>query len=184
MKVYTKKGDQGTTSLLDGSKVKKFNLRLESYGTVDELNSHLGVLTSHLEGDDTLSNCKYDILHLQSFLFHLGSHLACSTEDMQKKLPPFEESLIQELEDKIDKMDKELPTLKNFILPGGHIGASQAHICRTLCRRAERLVVQLNEEKSLPIPAIAFLNRLSDYFFVLARYINFLKGIPCHEWKP
>jgi cob(I)alamin adenosyltransferase len=184
MKIYTKKGDKGETSLVDGSKVKKSTLRIETYGTVDELNSHLGILSSLLEGDEQLSIARYDVMHLQTYLFQMGSQLACVDEEMAQKLPQFKESLISELEDKIDKMDEKLPELKNFILPGGHPGASQAHVCRTICRRAERLCVKLDEEEKLRFPAVVFLNRLSDYFFVLARHINHQKGIPSHEWKP
>ena len=184
MKIYTKKGDQGKTSLVDGSKVTKSDLRLETYGTVDELNSHLGLLISTIESEEKLSTEVAELKDLQIWLFQLGSQLACADPEVSKNLPSIGAEQITKLEVKIDLWEKQLPALKNFILPGGHLGSSQAHICRTICRRAERSCVLFNQTAPFNFPAIAFLNRASDYFFVLARIINHKMSIPNIEWTP
>ena len=184
MKIYTKKGDQGQTSLVDGSKISKSNLRLETYGTVDELNSHLGMLISILNDEEKLGNTIAPLKELQIWLFQLGSQLSCADQEVSKKLPTISEEQILELEKQMDQWESELPQLKNFILPGGHLGSSQAHICRTVSRRAERVCVLFNEATPLNFPAIAFLNRVSDYFFVLARVINHRLKIASIEWTP
>lgn len=184
MKIYTKKGDKGSTSLVNGLKIQKSDLRLETYGTVDELNSHLGLLISMLK-NETLFNPEIKTLEdIQIWLFQLGSQLACSDEELSKTLPTITGEQIQSLEDHIDKMDQSLPPLKNFILPGGHVASSQTHICRTVSRRAERLCVNLDSQHPLNYPAIAFINRLSDYFYVLARSINHRLNVETLEWIP
>ena len=184
MKIYTKKGDEGQTSLVDGTRVSKSEIRIHCYGTVDELNSHLGILTSLLENEETFSIELQDLKKIQGLLFQLGSQLACASPEMAAKLPTISSSDITPLETLMDQWEKELPELKNFILPGGHLASSQAQVCRTLCRRAERNCVLLNDSQKLNFPAIAFLNRLSDYFFVLARVINHRMAIASPEWKP
>lgn len=182
MKIYTKKGDQGKTSLVDGTQVDKTNSRLNAYGTLDELNSHLGLLLSHWPSDPSLNKESEQIALIQSWLFQLGSQLACADSQMAEKLPTISQDEITVLEKAIDAWTEELPPLKNFILPGGHLAASQAHICRTVCRRAER---RCGDVKDLgELPAIPFLNRLSDYLFVLARVINFRLNISSTDWIP
>lgn len=198
MKIYTKKGDQGETSLVDGSKKSKSNLRLKTYGTLDELNSHIGLLISLLSVEQSNKNKgsvsvstvpdfseDFEFLkQVQVWLFHLGSQLACSDPKVSQKLPALTGDEINKIEYNIDSLEVSLPELKNFILPGGHQSSSQAHICRTVTRRAERLCVALNEEVKLGYPAISFLNRLSDYFFILARSINYRFNIKDTEWVP
>lgn len=184
MKVYTKKGDNGHTTLVDGTSIEKSNLRLDCYGTVDELNSHLGLLTSMLH---PLSRFEKDINFLQdqqNKLFNLGSQLACESEDILKKLPTITEVDVKKLESEIDQLTESLPQLRNFILPGGSPASAQAHICRTLCRKCERLCVELHQQSPLSYPAISYLNRLSDYLFTLARFINHELEITTLEWQP
>ncbi len=184
MKIYTKNGDQGQTTLVDGSPIAKSDARLKTYGTVDELNAHVGLLTSMLDNEANLKPIVSDLRELQNWLFQLGSQLACANAEMAKKLPTIEESQITRIETWIDQWDQELPSLKNFILPGGHLAASQAHVCRTVARRAERACVSLNDLSELSLPAVAFLNRVSDYFFVLSRLINHRMEVASIEWKP
>ena len=196
MKIYTKKGDQGKTSLVDGSKVAKNHLRLETYGSLDELNSHIGLLISLLSTEQSNQNEKSipdkstfsrDIEFLkqvQVWLFQLGSQLACNDSKTSENLPTLTEKEINTIEHSIDNLEASLPKLKNFILPGGHRASSQAHVCRTVNRRVERLCVALNEKTNLKYPAIAFLNRLSDYFFILARSMNHRLNIKNIEWIP
>ena len=181
MKVYTKKGDQGQTSLLGGTRVSKSHLRIESYGTVDELNSYLGLVRDHLTDDkETVDR----IISVQDHLFTMGSQLANDPEHSNFKAPSLEQSDIDLLEKWIDDMDEELEPMRNFILPGGNIAVSHSHIARCICRRAERSVVRLAEVSEVEAINISYLNRLSDYLFVLCRKIakeNSAKEIP---WKP
>ncbi len=165
MKIYTKTGDQGTTSLLGGTRVLKSNIRIEAYGTVDELNAHLGMLNDF----DIGPTLKSRILRIQHELFDIGAYLACETSPEKFHLPLIKEAHIQELELEIDQMEEELTPLRNFILPGGHPAVSQCHIARCVCRRAERNVIHLNEYQEVSILVIRYLNRLSDYLFVFAR---------------
>lgn len=184
MKIYTKTGDKGETSLVDGGRVKKTHPRVEAYGTVDELNSTLGICVSLLtEGKELSEKIQTKtLIKIQNDLFNLGSHLACSKTEVKAKLPTVNESDISLLEREMDQMTKELPPLKEFILPGGHPLSSNLHLARTICRRAERRVVDLAEEQS-ELLSIQFLNRLSDYLFVLARYVNFKAGLNDITWK-
>ncbi len=184
MKIYTKKGDKGQTTLVDGTPVAKSDGRLATYGTVDELNAHLGLLASMLENEAELKELKEQLIQMQNWLFQLGSQLACSNSEVAAKLPSIEQSQIQTMEMWIDQWDKELPELKNFILPGGHWGSAQAQVCRTVCRRAERLCVTLDEVVPFRYPAVSFLNRASDYFFVVARIINHKTNFATQVWKP
>lgn len=182
-KIYTKTGDQGKTRLVDGSCVEKFNPRVEAYGTVDELNSFLGQIVCQLKGIQILDELNKEIILTQNHLFRVGSLLACSDTELEKKLPSIEKSHAEFLENRIDQMTEELPELKNFILPGGHEVAAALHVARTLCRRAERRaaeVLNLTEESSNPV--LIYLNRLSDYFFVAARWVNLKMGVQDQLW--
>lgn len=183
MKIYTKQGDKGQTALVDGTRISKSEIRLQCYGTVDELNSNLGLLISLLNKEAAITPFVDELTLIQGWLFQLGSQLACSDIELAKKLPNIQEQDINRLENSMDQWDQELPALKNFILPGGHLASAQAHICRTVTRRAERLCVVLDQNENLDYPALTFLNRLSDYFFVLARLINLRTGFDSPEWK-
>ena len=175
MKIYTKKGDKGETSLLGGSKVKKDNIRLESYGTVDELNAFIG----HIHDQEISENHKAILLKIQNQLFNLGSILSFDGKKSQINLPKITKRNIQMLEAEIDKMEEKLAPLKDFILPSGHAISSLCHIARTVCRRAERRVVELQAKEKISSNCLEYLNRLSDYLFVLARGI--LKEKKCSE---
>lgn len=188
MKIYTKTGDLGTTHLVDGRECSKANLRVETYGTVDELNSVLGMTLSQLkiQPAEPLKALSEQIERIQNQLFNIGSHLACEKEEVRARLPAFEENWVMELEKSIDLMTEGLPPLVNFILPGGAASASCCHLARTTCRRAERMVVRLIEAgQSEPenLRALKYLNRLSDYLFVAARFINHSLGVPDQIWK-
>jgi cob(I)alamin adenosyltransferase len=181
-KIYTKTGDKGTTSLIGGTKVSKSHIRIETYGTVDELNSYLGLVSDHLTDEQT----KTVIKEVQDRLFTIGSSLACDPEkEPLMKLPDLKESDIVFLEKEIDKMNDELPVMKNFILPGGHVAVSTTHVARCVCRRTERLCVNMQEHELFIDPlVIKYINRLSDYLFVLARFIGYQLNIQEIAWKP
>lgn len=179
MKIYTKTGDLGETSLLGGIRVPKSNIRITSYGNVDELNSWIGLVNNVVVNERS----KETLCRVQNTLFTIGSHLA-SSEKSHFKLPELKEEEIALLEEEIDFMNETLPELQAFILPGGHVHVSYCHLARTVCRRAERSVVELHQtEKVAPI-IIAYLNRLSDYLFVLSRKIANDLGATEIEWKP
>jgi cob(I)alamin adenosyltransferase len=165
MKIYTKKGDKGETSLLGGTRVSKSNIRIESYGTIDELNSWLGLVRDQEMDIHT----KQILIHIQDRLFTLGSHLASDPKKSGIKIPDINEENITLLEEEIDKMNETLPEMKSFVLPGGHNTVSYCHIARCICRRAERCVVHLASEEKVEDIILKYLNRLSDYLFVLAR---------------
>lgn len=181
-RVYTKTGDKGSTALIGGARVAKDHIRIEAYGTVDELNSFLGVVTDQL-GDEEINEW---ILEIQDRLFTIGSSLATDPGKTPKmKLPDLHDSDIEWLEKKIDLMDDELPQMKSFILPGGHIAASHAHVARCVCRRAERLCVHMqNNDEFVAEDVLKYLNRLSDFLFVLARFIVFRNGGKEIPWRP
>ena len=180
MKIYTKTGDKGKTSLLGGTRVSKSHERINTYGTIDELNSFLG-LVSDLETEK--HRVKF-IRNIQSRLFTIGSSLAAETDRAKDFKPDLEESDIIELEEAIDTMNESLPRMKNFIIPGGHQLISSTHIARTVCRRAERLIINLSEAEDIEEIIIRYLNRLSDYLFVLARKQGQELGIEEIPWKP
>lgn len=189
MRIYTKTGDKGSTSLIGGTKVPKSHLRIESYGTVDELNAFVGLLGDQLNlaGDPSLFVDEVTLLReIQDRLFTIGSSLACDPEKEPKlKIPDLKEEDITILEGAIDRMDTVLPPMRSFLLPGGHIAVSTAHIARTVCRRAERTCVRLQEEQLHVEPiVIRYLNRLSDYFFQLSRYVAHVLNAPEIPWKP
>jgi cob(I)alamin adenosyltransferase len=182
LKIYTKTGDKGTTTLIGGTKVLKSDLRIEAYGTIDELNSYIGLCRDLLADESS----KKILREIQDRLFTIGSSLACDPEKETKmKIPDLKEDDIVLLEKEIDSMDGQLPELKNFILPGGHPTVSHIHIARCICRRAERNCVRLqnetSEESSL---IIKYLNRLSDYLFELSRYIAHQLNAEEITWKP
>lgn len=173
MKIYTKTGDTGTTALFGGKRVSKSDLRVDAYGTVDELNSHLGSLF-----EEDL------ILHIQDRLFTLGSMLATEPGNTKVKIPHLTEDDITTLEKGIDKMEEGLEPMKHFILPGGHQMVSFCHIARTVCRRAERLTVALNSIEPIDPLIIKYLNRLSDYLFVLSRSLTKKYNAKETPWIP
>lgn len=179
-KIYTKTGDKGQTSLIGGTRVPKHHLRIETYGTLDELNSHIG-LVRDVCPDAAAQNL---LNQIQNQLFTLGSHLATDPEHATMKLPDIDTDIISGMENAIDAMDSQLPPLKNFIIPGGHIYVSYCHIARCVCRRAERLAVHLSEETKVEAEVIILLNRLSDYLFTLARFISLKLQTPEIPWNP
>jgi cob(I)alamin adenosyltransferase len=179
MKIYTKKGDGGETSLFGGQKVKKSSSRIAAYGTVDELNSVLGVALSHPHSEETDTYLK----QLQNDLFVLGADLATPLSK-DTRIDRIHDDQVAFLEQSIDKMDEQLPPLKNFILPGGSEAGATLHLARTVCRRAERHAVECSTEEELSPLSITYLNRLSDFLFVLARFENHLNGTKETPWTP
>lgn len=180
MKIYTKTGDLGETSLLGGERLKKSNIQIESYGTVDELNSWIGLLRDQ-EMDEKYRN---QLIEIQDRLFTIGSLLATSLQGTKMKLPEISNGDIEYLEKNIDEMNEELPEMRSFVLPGGHTTVSYAHIARCVCRRAERLVVAMKEEGFEQQIVLTYLNRLSDYLFVLSRKLTQDLNAPEIPWKP
>jgi cob(I)alamin adenosyltransferase len=185
-KVYTRTGDQGKTSLIGGTRVSKAHLRLETYGTIDELNSVIGLVIATMTAPEPRYSLQGFLQRVQSDLFDIGSHLACEDESLRAKLPMIHEDHIGELEAKMDEFSESLPALKNFVLPGGSVAASHAHVARTVCRRAERLCVALSEtpEGHVEPLVIRYLNRLSDFLFVLARTLNWDSKTDEILWAP
>lgn len=181
MKIYTKTGDTGETSLFGGARVRKNSLRIESYGTVDELNAVLGIALTYVDNPEI----KVILVRLQNELFTLGSDLAAPLDKGNKGfvIPRVEEDMITTLERDIDDLTDKLPELRNFILPGGRRGASYLHFARTVCRRAERAVTALAEQDDIGGYIIKYINRLSDLLFVLARYENHVNGTPDIAWQ-
>ncbi|OFY65423.1 MAG: ATP:cob(I)alamin adenosyltransferase [Bacteroidetes bacterium RIFCSPLOWO2_02_FULL_36_8] len=179
MKIYTKTGDKGQTSLIGGTRVPKCDIRIEAYGTVDELNSWVGLL----KDQEINQEIQETLLFIQNKLFTIGSVLATDTGKSKMKIPELKEEDITLLENEIDEMNYVLPELKNFILPGGHSTISICHIARCTCRRAERHIVQIAEENYVPEIIIKFMNRLSDYLFVLARQLGADLGAKEIPWK-
>lgn len=180
MKIYTKTGDKGLTSLIGGTRVPKHHLRIESYGTVDELNSYIGLIR-----DQDIATKHKDILkEIQDRLFTIGSSLASDPETSKMKIPDLHTADIELLEKQIDLMDSELPALRHFILPGGSNAVSFCHIARCVCRRAERLSVHLSEDSFVDDKVVVYLNRLSDYLFTLARKIGNEQQVTENQWIP
>ena len=182
LKIYTKTGDKGKTSLIGGTKVFKSDLRIEAYGTIDELNSFVGFCLDQL----TQNDIKNVLTEIQDRLFTIGSALACDPEKETKlKIPDLHEADVELLEKEIDKMNEVLPAMKSFILPAGHVAVSSLHIARTVCRRAERCCVKM-QKKGMEVEdlIIKYLNRLSDYLFVLARFAARQLNVEEVPWKP
>jgi cob(I)alamin adenosyltransferase len=171
-KIYTKTGDKGQTSLLGGTRVHKFDLRINAYGTVDELNSYLGLLRDLIsqETSDIKNRAYYStLIEVQDRLFTIGSHLAADPEKNKMALPPMHETDVKDLEDAIDLINDRIPPMKSFVLPGGNVLVSHAHVARCICRRAERIVLELAEIEKVDAIIKVYLNRLSDYIFILSR---------------
>ena len=193
-KIYTRTGDKGKTALIGGTKVPKSHIRIESYGTVDELNSYLGLLSDHLTAASgvinhpvlPLSASVQTLREIQDRLFTIGASLACDPDKESKmKIPDLKEEDIKALEEDIDRMNEILPEMKSFVLPGGHIAVSTAHVARCVCRRAERICVQMQEEGMFIEPLVLkYLNRLSDHLFTVARYAGHLLQAEEIPWKP
>jgi cob(I)alamin adenosyltransferase len=181
-KIYTKTGDGGMTGLIGGTKVPKNDIRIETYGTVDELNSWIGMINDQLQDEEFTAFLK----EIQDRLFTIGSSLATDAEKEPKmSLPDLHEEDMEALEKSIDRMTEALPVMKSFILPGGHVAVSSIHIARCVCRRAERLAVNMQQHNMfVEEKLIQYLNRLSDYLFVLARYAGQKLGAEEIAWKP
>lgn len=180
MKIYTKTGDKGETSLIGGTRVPKFHLRIECYGTVDELNSYIGLIGCQ----DIDTHAKQMLKEIQDRLFTIGSSLAADPEKSRMKIPDLHAEDIILLEQEMDQMNEVLPDLKHFILPGGNTVVSYCHIARCICRRAERLTVHLATESEVSDQVTVYLNRLSDYLFVLGRKLGFDANADENVWLP
>lgn len=182
MKIYTKTGDKGETGLFGGQRVSKSNSRIDAYGTIDELNSFIGLAITEIKSEKIISVLQ----RIQNQLFVVGSDLATpiSEKDQKLKITRTPESYINQAEADIDYFNSQLEELRNFILPGGSKGAAYLHVCRTVARRAERKVVALNEQVKIGDNIIIFINRLSDLFFVLSRFENKVSNIPDTKWIP
>lgn len=180
MKIYTKTGDEGTTALFGGKRVSKSDLRIEAYGTIDELNSWIGVLR-----DQTANQTRVEeLIEIQDRLFTVGSLLAAEPGNTKVKVPSLHATDVTFLEEKIDKMEALLEPMKVFVLPGGHPSVSWGHVARTVCRRAERLVISLDGQEKVGVLIIQYLNRLSDYLFVLCRMMSHELQVKEIPWKP
>ncbi len=180
MKIYTKTGDKGFTSLIGGTRVAKYHLRIESYGTVDELNSYIGLIADQ----DIAAHDKDILKQIQDRLFIVGASLAADPEKSRMAIPDLQMDDIALLEQQMDRINEDLPELRHFILPGGSNAISFCHIARCVCRRAERVTVQLAEESTVDEKVNIYLNRLSDYLFTLARKIANEYGIEENKWLP
>ena len=180
--IYTRTGDAGTTSLVGGARVAKDDPRVEAYGTVDELMSNIGLLIEWVRpwGEEHST----DLRQAQQQLFTIQTLLATEDEALAARLPQLPEAEVQHLESLIDALQAKVPQLHNFVIPGGTVAAAQAHVCRTVCRRAERRVVSLSHQASLPPALQRYLNRLSDYLFVLGRYATVREGLEEETYKP
>lgn len=180
MKIYTKTGDKGLTSLIGGTRVPKSSLRIDCYGTVDELNSYIGLLR-----DQDVNAARRDLLkEIQDRLFTIGASLASDPEKSKMKIPDLHDTDVTLLEEEMDRMNLQLPELRVFVLPGGHQSVSFAHVARCVCRRAERLVIHLREDSFVADLVVMYLNRLSDYLFVLSRQMAHDLGAEEVSWKP
>ncbi len=183
-RIYTKTGDKGETALVDGSRVSKGDRRLESYGTLDELNSVVGLIRCRIGSSDHEITIDKHLQMIQNNLFNIGSHLACADDKMQAKLPGLSADGLSLLESDMDRWEAELPPLKEFILPGGSELAAYSHMARTVCRRAEREMIRMRDAgATLASDHLIFMNRLSDWFFLLARKFNALKGVKDVAWS-
>ena len=180
MKIYTKTGDHGTTSLFGGKRISKADLRIDAYGTVDELNAFIGLVRDQ----DVNQKRKETLVQIQNTLFIIGSILASEPGNTKVKIPSLHEEDISFLEKEIDAMDAELPAMRFFVLPGGQSSVSFCHVARTVCRRTERLTIALDEQEKIEPMVIKYLNRLSDYLFVLSRKMTHELGVEEMPWKP
>ena len=180
MKIYTKTGDKGSTSLFGGQRVPKHHLRIETYGTVDELNAYIGLVRDQDIDEHSIKT----LIEIQDRLFTIGSILATEPGNKKVKIPQLHPSDITFLEQEMDAMNAHLPAMRSFVLPGGHTTVSYCHIARCICRRAERLISHLSTTTTINEIVLQYMNRLSDYLFVLAREIVSKKAVEEVEWKP
>jgi cob(I)alamin adenosyltransferase len=183
-RIYTKRGDKGETGLVGGQRVRKDAIRIEAYGTVDELNSFIGMARLSSDEDARLAQLGRILLRVQHELFNLGSILATLPADVRPKQPRITEADIAQLEREIDEMNEVLPSLRSFVLAGGTRLNCELHVCRTICRRAERITVTLSHEDEAPVGAVQYLNRLSDALFVYSRWANHVLGVEETLWEP
>ncbi len=183
MSVYTKTGDKGTTALIGGERVPKYDSRVEAYGSVDELSAFVALLGDKLRGCDAMEDLYSDTVKINSMLMSVESHFALSGK-ADFELPPLREDATTYLESRIDAMQSEVPPIKSFTIPGGAESASLSHVCRTVCRRAERRALSAAEEHEMNQEAIIYLNRLSDYFYLVGRVITFRLGVEEILWIP
>lgn len=192
--IYTKTGDNGTTSLVGGRRVKKYDQRVEAYGTVDELNAHIGMLATMMRDKsidlemafdvrEQFENCYKQLKTAQNKLFVIQTLLATEDEETYSKLPQLDDNATDEMEAWIDDIDKRLPALKSFVIPGGTTISAQAHIARTVCRRAERQIVRLAEEENIEEKIKKYINRTSDYLFVISRFALILENKAENFWS-
>lgn len=179
MKIYTKTGDKGTTALFGGKRVSKADLRIDTYGTVDELNSWMGMVRDQ----DVNQKRSEALIRIQNNLFIVGSVLATEPGNEKVKIPTLSETEVHFLEQEIDAMETTLPVMRFFVLPGGHTAVSTCHIARTVCRRAERLCIALHEQEPVAPIVIQYLNRLSDYLFVLSRKVTYELDVEETPWN-
>ena len=180
MKIYTKKGDSGTTQLIGGTRVAKSHRRIDAYGTIDELNSYIGLIRDQ----GICTNSKQILIEIQDRLFTIGALLASDPNKKSMQLPTIQIEDVEKLEQEIDKMNETLPEMRSFVLPGGHTTVSFCHIARCVCRRAERLCIDLSDETLQKTLILQYLNRLSDYLFVLSRYLSKDLGAEEIPWQP
>ncbi len=180
MKVYTKTGDKGTTSLVGGSRVSKGHIRLEAYGSVDELISFIGLLRDQ----EFEESYKQQLITIQSDLMTCSSHLASDSKELVAQLPIIDNEDVKAIESYIDDIDNQLPPLKSFILPGGHTTVSYCHVARTVCRRAERIIINMSADYEVNPLILKYVNRLSDYLFVLGRKLSIDLDVNEITWKP
>jgi cob(I)alamin adenosyltransferase len=180
MKIYTKTGDKGITSLIGGKRVPKYHLRIEAYGTIDELTSYIGLIRNQ----EINIKFRADLLKIQDRLMACAAILATDCEDCKVKIPELDDKDIEMLEKEMDIMNTDLPILKAFILPGGNTLVAYCHIARTVCRRAERIIIRLSEELFVPENVLKYINRLSDYLFILARKLGKDLNIEEIQWQP
>ena len=180
MKIYTKKGDSGTTQLIGGTRVAKSHQRIEAYGTIDELNSYIGLVRDQA----ICTNSKQLLIEIQDRLFTIGALLASDPDKKGMQLPNIQTIDVEKLEQEIDKMNETLPEMRSFVLPGGHTTVSFCHLARCVCRRAERLSIDLSDETLQKKLILQYLNRLSDYLFVLSRYLSKELGGEEIPWQP
>ena len=180
MKVYTKTGDKGSTSLVGGARVKKNDARIEAYGTVDELLAFVGLLRDSLKDTVVIKQ----LIQIQNDLMVCASHLAAENKFVLQKMPELGEEQIKFLEKAIDAMDEVLPPLSSFVLPGGSVTLSYCHVCRTICRRAERRIFSISEQENVTEILLKYVNRLSDYLFVLSRKLSHDLRVEEIQWKP
>ena len=183
MKIYTKTGDSGTTSLIGGERVKKYDLRVEAYGTVDELTAYIALLSDMLIEDERTEIMREELYHIESQLMSVAALLAIG-KGGEGKIAPISKERIEELEHAIDRMQEELPEITKFTIPGGHRAVSLCHVCRTICRRAERAALRAGDVTTVDSSATIYLNRLSDYLYTLGRLLTERLKVEEHLWIP